>query len=516
MKEIIIKDSNKIIRIDSLYDKNGNKLISCPATQEKCNFIYDNISHAIINKSVENPYLNMINAFSTYWIISDEIFIFLNEYKDLISNLKFKEIKLFDKNENIINGKYYIVLPNLIINKDDAENHSGLFYINEVFDNKDYLRTMYLNYKDFDPEFYSLKLVANGVFEDILKKQRIKGIELFAEKKEKNPIWFISNKETVKERLEEWLQELSKDKFLKSKCKYIYFTIIEERNGFNLSVAGYKNKNFNEETYTFTKDYCDLQNTELNQMNSNDTLMYLQKILNEIYKKYNYDFMQLDTYIGFHDGEILKISYIQRYCMSNVERKINDNTFLYQKPWFYNNKLSLRCELGIGKETVYLENAVNRALDILNILFKGDIIDCVFLDEYTIEDDINDNVIFVNDEVDQPDINEYFNFDKTIDLNITNNNNELYENVVSLKRHFTYNIDKTKIETIITKQILNEAHVYHFVSFKNNFIYSIYDDRGCDIVFFDEEKYKEFYFKLEKYFLDYDRESMKNTLDSLL
>ena len=202
--------------------------------------------------------------------------------------------------------------------------------------------------------------------------------------------------------------------------------------------------------------------------------------------------------------------------MSIVKEKIEDINFLYQQPWFYNNELSLRCELGIGDETVYLENAVNRALDILNILFKGDIIDCVFLDEYTIEDDINDNVIFVNDEVDQPDINQYFYFDKTIDLNITNDNNELYENVVSIKRHFTYNIDKTKIEIIIKKQILNEAHVYHFVSFKNNFIYSIYDDRGCDIVFFDEEKYKKFYLKLKKYFLDYDREGMKNTLDSLL
>ena len=308
MKEIIIKDSNKIIRIDSLYDSNGNKLISCPATQQNCDFIYDNISHAVINKLIDNSYLNMINAFSTYWIISDVIFTFLNEYKNHIENLKFKEIKLFDKSKNIINKKYYIVLPGSIINKVDAENHSGLFYINEVFDNKDYLRTMYLNYKDFDPEFYSLKLVANGVFEDILKKQRIKGIELFAEKKEKNPIWFISNKETVKERLEEWLQELSKDKFLKSKCKYIYFTIIEERNGFNLSVVGYKNKDFNVETFTFTKDYCDLQNTELNQMNSNDALIYLQKLLNEIYKKYNYDFMQLDTYIGYHDGEVLKIN----------------------------------------------------------------------------------------------------------------------------------------------------------------------------------------------------------------
>ena len=206
---------------------------------------------------------------------------------------------------------------------------------------------------------------------------------------------------------------------------------------------------------------------------------------------------------------------MEMIIVGNVKRSIEDNTFLYQQPWFYNNKLSLRCELGIGDETVYLENSVNRALDIFNILFKDDIIDCVFLDKYTIEDDINDNVIFVNDEADQTDINEYFNFDKTIDLNITNNNNELYENVVSIKRHFTYNIDKTKIETIIKKQILNQSDIYHFVSFKNNFIFSIYDARGCDIVFFDEERYKEFYFKLEKYFLDYDRESMKNTFNSL-
>lgn len=172
--------------------------------------------------------------------------------------------------------------------------------------------------------------------------------------------------------------------------------------------------------------------------------------------------------------------------MSIVKEKIEDINFLYQQPWFYNNKLSLRCELGIGDESVYLENAVKRALDILNILFKDDIIDCVFLDEYTIEDDINDNVIFVNDEVKSNDINEHFTFDKIIDLNITHNDNELYENFVSIKRHFVYDVDKSIIETIIKQQILNDSNIYHFVSFNNNFIYSIYDDRGCDIVFFDE------------------------------
>ena len=249
-----------------------------------------------------------IKGFSPYWIISDKIFNFLNEYEVHINNLKFKEIKLIDNNRNLIDGKYYIVLPNRIICKNDIDMHKGLFYVNEVFENKNYLRSMYLNYTDFDPEFYSLKLILNGDFEEIFRKHKIKGVELFSKMKEKTPIWFVSNKKTVKERLEDWLQELSKDKFFKSKCKYIYFTIIEERNGFNLSAAGYKNKDFNEETFNFTKDYCNLQNTELNKMNSNDVLNFLTETLKEIYLKSNYDFMQVDAYIGYHDGEILKIN----------------------------------------------------------------------------------------------------------------------------------------------------------------------------------------------------------------
>ena len=55
-----------------------------------------------------------------------------------------------------------------------------------------------------------------------------------------------------------------------------------------------------------------------------------------------------------------------------------------------------------------------------------------------------------------------------------------------------------------------------FVSFDNQFIFSVYDDRGCDIVFFSNEKYKEFYLKLEQYFLDYDREKMKETFNECI
>ena len=108
VKEIIIKNSTKIVRIDSLYDVNGKKLIPCPATQQKCDLIYDNISYAVINKIADNSHLNMIRGFSSFWIISEKIYSFLNEFMDTIKNLKFKEIKLLNKNNDFVDGKYYI------------------------------------------------------------------------------------------------------------------------------------------------------------------------------------------------------------------------------------------------------------------------------------------------------------------------------------------------------------------------------------------------------------------------
>ena len=46
------------------------------------------------------------------------------------------------------------------------------------------------------------------------------------------------------------------------------------------------------------------------------------------------------------------------------------------------------------------------------------------------------------------------------------------------------------------------------MSFENECILSIYDDRGCDIVFATKEKMREFYNKLNPYFLEYDAEEM--------
>ena len=47
-----------------------------------------------------------------------------------------------------------------------------------------------------------------------------------------------------------------------------------------------------------------------------------------------------------------------------------------------------------------------------------------------------------------------------------------------------------------------------FVSFRHECIFSIYDHRGCDIVFLTREKMREFYPRLQPYFLACDREEM--------
>ena len=54
-----------------------------------------------------------------------------------------------------------------------------------------------------------------------------------------------------------------------------------------------------------------------------------------------------------------------------------------------------------------------------------------------------------------------------------------------------------------------KGHEVGVVSFQNECIMSVYDDRGCDIVFATHEKMKEFYHTLEPYFLSYDAEEMK-------
>jgi len=65
-------------------------------------------------------------------------------------------------------------------------------------------------------------------------------------------------------------------------------------------------------------------------------------------------------------------------------------------------------------------------------------------------------------------------------------------------------------EELICREIeVVNGHEVSFVSFENECIFSVYDDRGCDVVFMTHEKLKEFYDKIQPYFLEYDIEEMQ-------
>lgn len=72
------------------------------------------------------------------------------------------------------------------------------------------------------------------------------------------------------------------------------------------------------------------------------------------------------------------------------------------------------------------------------------------------------------------------------------------------------NRDRENDLQIISRQIADENSCeISLVSFENECIMSVYDDRGCDIVFVTPQKMKEFYPLLKPYFLDYDRGEME-------
>ena len=66
---------------------------------------------------------------------------------------------------------------------------------------------------------------------------------------------------------------------------------------------------------------------------------------------------------------------------------------------------------------------------------------------------------------------------------------------------------------LIEKQLSDgDSPEISLVSFENECIFSVYDDRGCDVVFMTYEKMKAFYPALRPYFLDYDLAEMERRL----
>ncbi len=202
-----------------------------------------------------------------------------------------------------------------------------------------------------------------------------------------------------------------------------------------------------------------------------------------------------------------------------IEKLICDKEFTYMRPWYYNHSLALRCELGIGDiDKEYMKNALNRANEIFNVIFE-DGVDALFFDYCLYDWSESDDIIDF-----KMDLKAYKFMLKDLSKWLNNYPHKVIRNLpveegcsdsqyrnrlVCFVRDYKINYRK-----FIKRNITSYKYPpISYVSYKNECIMSIYDDRGCDIVFADKEKLQEFFYKLKPYLLDYDIEQMKKRIE---
>ena len=201
---------------------------------------------------------------------------------------------------------------------------------------------------------------------------------------------------------------------------------------------------------------------------------------------------------------------------SQIERMITDRAFAYHRPWFYNHPYALRCELGVGKSTrAYLHNARQRAFAIFDLLFPR-LPDAIFFDYYVIdysswvdEIDVRRTLRGVKKELQF--LSAHSDYESTVLFNIPRDEGER-ETTLQKNRIICYPGERYPYKKRISECFSWTNRTIHFVSFENECIMSIYDDRGCDIVFATKEKMQAFFGKLEPYVLAYDMEEMKKRI----
>ena len=194
---------------------------------------------------------------------------------------------------------------------------------------------------------------------------------------------------------------------------------------------------------------------------------------------------------------------------SDIEKRLLDRDFAYLRPWFYQNPQALRCELGQGDDSeTYMHNAYRRAKEIFAILLPDGQPDAVIFDQYVYETPVREPYahkerafftrMTARRHVIVPNLRTYEDEDGEEEKTYTRNR------VVSYR-----DTEDFPVHRLIRRNIWEQHFApVGFVSFENECILSIYDDRGCDIVFATHEKLREFYPLLKPYFLAYDAEEM--------
>ena len=211
--------------------------------------------------------------------------------------------------------------------------------------------------------------------------------------------------------------------------------------------------------------------------------------------------------------------------MSIVEERICSREFSYLHPYFYNNPYALRCELGQGDDHgEYMGNALRRAMEIYDILFPDgadaicfnyweDLCDSGPAEEDCCEETMEEVIARVLDSVAEKVrflLENQFRYRHVTVQNLPTYDEPGY--APSHRNRVVCYSDRKGFDhrKLIEKEFTwQEGHEVSFISFANECILSVYDDRGCDVVFMTREKLREFYVRLEPYFLDFDREEME-------
>lgn len=205
--------------------------------------------------------------------------------------------------------------------------------------------------------------------------------------------------------------------------------------------------------------------------------------------------------------------------MNNIEEMILNRDFSYDPPYFYNNDFALRCELGIGESNEeYLANAKKRAAAIFDILFENDV-DMFFFDNYICDFDFDTgSTVYINKLIAgvKNQLKFCLGYQKRFKhIVIRDIPFDKDDDIARRNRICCYPDKQFNAIEVINSQIDSQYYpTIHLVSFDNSCIFTVYDDRGCDIVFFDKSKFGKFYPLLQKYFLDYDLTLMKQRLDN--
>lgn len=225
---------------------------------------------------------------------------------------------------------------------------------------------------------------------------------------------------------------------------------------------------------------------------------------------------------------------------SKVEERILSRDFDYLQPYFYNNPYGLRCELGIGDTAEeYMRQARQRANVIYEMLFPHGADAIIF--NYWI-DDWSESGEAESERLKALGIGQT-ELVEIIELRAKNaaDTVRFLSEYMMKYRHVAVKNLKTYDEPgdpdydlrhrhrivcysdgigfddrgLIEKQISDgNSPEISLISFENECIFSVYDDRGCDVVFMTYQKMKAFYPALRPYFLDYDLAEMERRLQN--